>query len=318
MGKGGGGGKQESESRVFQSNLPEYAEPYYRRLASRAETESLKPYTPYEGERISGFSPDTQTSFQQVRDIANAGTPGIDQAQGIATGVGGYESGGIGTQRVTEAGLQRYINPYVNQVLDQAQSRASRRFQEQQVGRDLRSAQTGAFGGSRGAVESGLARRDLNEQLSGLEASELSNAYKQALGAFQSDESRVLQAQIANEQSRQGAAGLQLRAGEQLGGLDELRQKLSLQQADALGRVGTQQQQQEQARLDIAQQDFTNQRDYPRQQMAFLSQILQGMPVTPNQEISSYAPAANPYSQALGLGAAGYGLQQLFSQQGSS
>ncbi len=317
MGKGGGG-SQESESRVYQSSLPEYAEPYYKRLVSRAETESLKPYTQYEGERISGFSPDTQTSFQQVRDIASAGTPGVDQAQGIAAGVGGYQAGGIGTQRVTEAGLQQYINPYVNQVLDQAQARATRRYDEQQVARDLRAGTTGAFGGSRGAVESGLARRDLNEQLSGLEAQELSNAYNQALGAFQSDEARVLQAQIANEQARQGAAGLQLQGAEQMGGLDELRQKLQLQQADALGRVGTQQQQQEQARLDLAQQDFTNQRDYPRQQLAFLSQILQGMPVTPQQEVTSYSPTPNPYSQALGLGATGYGLQQLFSQQGAS
>ncbi len=314
MGKGGGGGKQESESRVYQSNLPEYARPYYERLASRAETESLKPYTPYGDQRISEFTGDTQQSFSDVRDLAATGTPGIGRAQDIATQAGDYQVGGINTGRVSSEALKPYINPYTSAVLDRAQERATRRFEEQQVGRDLRRGQTGAFGGSRGAVESSIARRDLNEQLGSLEASELSNAYKQALGAFQSDEQRALQAQIAQEQARQGGAGIQLQAGQQLGQLGELDQKLQLQRADALSRIGTQQQQQQQAGLDTAYQDFVNQRDYPRQQLAFMSQILQGMPVTPQQEVTSYSPSPNPYSQALGLGAAGYGLQQMFQQ----
>ena len=42
---GGGGGPQTTESTVTQTNLPEYAEPYFTRLMQRSEAESLQPYS---------------------------------------------------------------------------------------------------------------------------------------------------------------------------------------------------------------------------------------------------------------------------------
>lgn len=68
---GGGGGKTESTS--YQTNLPEYAQPYYEDMMDRAHEESLKGYIPYEGERIAGFSPNEQYFMNQ---IYNMQTPG--------------------------------------------------------------------------------------------------------------------------------------------------------------------------------------------------------------------------------------------------
>ena len=41
-----------TETKVTQSNLPEYLQPYFDRLLKSGEAESIQPYTPYGGERI--------------------------------------------------------------------------------------------------------------------------------------------------------------------------------------------------------------------------------------------------------------------------
>ena len=56
MGKGGGGGgsPQPQTSQVTQttSNLPEYVEPYFKRLLDRAEGQTNLPYETYDQSRI--------------------------------------------------------------------------------------------------------------------------------------------------------------------------------------------------------------------------------------------------------------------------
>tara|TARA_R100000655_G_scaffold13156_2_gene29681 strand:+ start:1352 stop:2944 length:1593 start_codon:yes stop_codon:yes gene_type:complete len=64
-----------TETRVTQTDLPEYVQPYFERLLKRGEAESNQPYTPYGGERISYFSPDELTSQAMTRGYAQAGTP---------------------------------------------------------------------------------------------------------------------------------------------------------------------------------------------------------------------------------------------------
>ena len=41
---GGGGGVQQSESVVTQTNLPEYAKPFYEEMLGRTVYESTRPY----------------------------------------------------------------------------------------------------------------------------------------------------------------------------------------------------------------------------------------------------------------------------------
>lgn len=339
MGKGGGSSHTTSTGTTYTSSLPEYAEPYYRRLAERAEAESLRDYTPYGGERISQFSPDTQQSFETIRQTAAAGTPGVDAAQQTAGQVAAYQSGyqpgaGPGAEQYqsvdwTAADRQAYMDPYVQNVLRQQEEMAQRRFAEQAAGREAAAIQAGAFGGDRRFTQEALAQRDVNEQLNLMQAEGLSQAYQQAQQTFAADQARQAeaagirlsgyqarqQAQQAAEQARQGAAGIQLAGAEQQAGLDSARQQLRLQQAEALQRVGAQQEAKTQQGLDLAYQDFINQRDAPRQNLAFFSQILQGMPVTPQQEVTTYSPQANPYSQALGLGIGGYSLANLLGGQ---
>ena len=71
----GGGSSGPTETKVVNTDLPEYVQPYFERLLQRGEAESNQPYTPYEGERLAYFSPDELASQGMTRGYAQAGTP---------------------------------------------------------------------------------------------------------------------------------------------------------------------------------------------------------------------------------------------------
>jgi hypothetical protein len=105
-GKGGGGAPPPSSQTVTQTNLPEYARPYFENLMQRAQAESYREYQPYEGERIAGFDPMQQQAFERVGEQGVA--PQIGQASGLAGEVG---QAALGTQP-TAAGLQQQALQY--------------------------------------------------------------------------------------------------------------------------------------------------------------------------------------------------------------
>jgi hypothetical protein len=88
MSKGGGGGGP-SEQTVIQSNLPEYAEPFYRSLLARVGYESALPYEAYPGQRLAYFSPAEQEAQRRFEQLGVSGTPDELLAAGdIAAQVG--------------------------------------------------------------------------------------------------------------------------------------------------------------------------------------------------------------------------------------
>jgi hypothetical protein len=72
---GGGSAPAPQDQKMITTDLPEYAEPYFRRLMQRGEAESLQGYTPYGGQRLAYFSPDELTSQAMARGFGRAGTP---------------------------------------------------------------------------------------------------------------------------------------------------------------------------------------------------------------------------------------------------
>tara|TARA_R100000995_G_scaffold80391_1_gene52179 strand:+ start:3679 stop:5511 length:1833 start_codon:yes stop_codon:yes gene_type:complete len=75
MGGRSSGSSAPTETRVTQSDLPEYVQPYFERILQRGEAESNQPYTPYGGERLAYFSPDEMTAQGMTRGYAQSGTP---------------------------------------------------------------------------------------------------------------------------------------------------------------------------------------------------------------------------------------------------
>ena len=293
------------------SQLPDYISPYVNRFLPRAEAVSTMPYQTYGGQRLAEFSPDTQNAFGMIRNAAGQDPTGIMGAQQTAQGLSGYQSGNIGTGDWTTANQQGYMNPYISNVLDVQKQRSQQKFAEDQQNRNAQAMQAGAFGGNRRFVQDSLAQRDLNQQLQEQEATGLQSAYDRAMSQYSTDAQRQLQAQQANEQARQGAAGINL-SGAQFGAdLDSNLMKYRMDQAGALSDVGAKEQQRTQAGLDLAYQDFQNQRDQPYNQLSKYMSLLYGSPIQSNVTQTTSTPAPDFLSQLVGAGTAGAGIWKL-------
>jgi len=88
-------------------------------------------------------------------------------ASPIRTGVQGWSP-----QEYLRAGrgfggreAQKYMSPYLENVMERQQKRALSRFEEGRAQRGAQAVKSGAFGGSRQAVGDFLARRDISEKL---------------------------------------------------------------------------------------------------------------------------------------------------------
>jgi hypothetical protein len=321
----GGGGKSAAptQSTTYTSNLPEYARPYFERMMSRAEAESNQPYVSYGGERLAGFTPDTQQGFDITRNVAARGTPELDVAGGVLGAsamrgltASGYQAAPIQQTAFGQQQAEQYMSPYMNEVLERQKVAAVRDYDEGRPARETAAIRAGAFGGYRSAIQEGVAQRGLGERLSDIEATGRQKAYESAQGQFERDRAASMQAQAQTEQQRLAAAqyglsgaGLGVQAGSALGQIGATRQGLTLQQAQALQAQGTAQQEQQQRALDLAYQDFLNQREYDKQQLNFMSSIMRGIPVQPTQVRTTY-DNPNPLAQLGGLGIAGIGLMR--------
>lgn len=298
----------DSTTTTTSSDLPEYIKPYVDRFLPRAETVSTMQYQPYNGQRLANFSTDTNNAFQMVRDTAGQAPTGITNAMQTAQGVAGFQPGQISTGGIPDMNMSAYMNPYVQNVLDVQKQRAQQKFMEDQQSRDASAVQAGAFGGNRRFVVDSLAQRDLNNQLQGIEAEGLQRAFDTATGLYTSDQARSLQAQMANEEARRMGAGLGLDAAKTQADLQKMYQQYGLAGAEALSGIGAKEQQRQQAGLDLAYQDFTNQRDYPYQQLSKYSSLLYGNPIQNSQTSTTTQPAPDFLSQLIGAATAAAGF----------
>ena len=74
MGKGGGSPPPPpTNTSVTQTNLPEYAKPYFENILNRAQAESYRAYTPYQGERLAGYTPQQQGIQAEVAGMTQPG-----------------------------------------------------------------------------------------------------------------------------------------------------------------------------------------------------------------------------------------------------
>lgn len=323
-----GGGKAPSaptNQTVTQTNLPEYARPYFERLLDRTEVESNQGYVPYQGQRTAGFTGDQQAGFGVVRDAATGGAPDIGtardvagQAAGAALGTTGFQSRDVNVGMFDGNAASRYMSPYMDQVVARQQAGARRNFLEGQAARDDAAIRQGAFGGYRQAIAQGVAERGLDERLADIEAQGQQAAFSNAQQQFERDRAAGFTAGATNEANRARAAGIQqqgaalgFQGAGTFGNLASADQGLALQRGQALQGIGQQQQQLEQQGLDMAFNDFVNQRDFDRQQINFLSGILRGVPVQVQSEVARYENP-NPMNQMLGLGVAGLGAYNQF------
>jgi hypothetical protein len=301
MGKGGGGGGSPAptQQNVVQSNLPEYARPYFENIMQRAQAESYRPYTPFEGQRIAEFTPGQQAAQQETLGMQTPGqfAPATAGTQfGTATGLGAGMAG-LGAAFTDPTQM---MSPYMQGVVDVQKRAAIEDTQKTQLGANLAAARQGTYGGARQLLAQTERERALGQQLGDIQARGLQSAYDAA-------------SQRGMQLGQLGMQGLQtgLTGAQQLGQLGSTQQATDLQRIQAQAAAGAEQRQLEQQRLDTAYADFLRQRDYPMEQLGYYSNLLRGVPVQLGSTTTTYAPPPSFASQAAGLGLAGLGLYNL-------
>jgi hypothetical protein len=328
MGKGGGGGGEQT-STSYQTNLPEYAQPYYEEMMARTQRESIKPFQAYGGQRVAGFDPLQQ---QVQTEVAGMTTPtGLATAQQGLADVGaaakaatyapttyspGYQAGTFDA-----ATAQKYMSPYMQNVLDVQKREAAKEYAGERAAQAARAVQAGAFGGGREGAERGAMASEYLDRLASIQATGQQQAYEQAaqqFGAEQALQQTEAQQRLATEQateaSKQFGAGfeqqqqqMQLQVAQAQEALANTQQTLDAARIQLQNAVGAEQKAQAQAQLDQAYNDFVNARDYERQQLAFYNALLRGIPVPVQQETITTSPTAGIGTQLAGAGLAGLG-----------
>lgn len=222
-----------------------------RQLYEHAKNSAWKPYEQYGGERVAEYGAD----MQSVRDV-------IAKMQGPNADV---DSARSMFQQVADAndpskGIDRYMDPYVGQVLDPVLTRLREQgaMARNQIGGQA--AMSGAFGDSRHGIENALQRsnemRDVGETTSKL----YSDAFRSALSADAASQGRYMGA-------AQGMFGL--------GQFDNANdQTIARMFAD----LGERDRIIRQAQNDVRYQDFTDARDWDMSRSALLMNILNATP----------------------------------------
>jgi hypothetical protein len=160
--------------------------------------------------------------------------------------------------------------------------------------------------------------------LAGQQAGEQSRQFGagQGMTAAQQRAQYGLAGQQAEEQSRQygagyGMQGLQtgLQAASQLGQLGQTQYGQQLGNINLQNQMGAQQQAQQQGILNQQIQNYAMAQQYPQQQLAFMSNMLRGLPMQ-STSTNMYQAAPSNVSQLAGLGMAGYGLAKMAGKKG--
>lgn len=141
MGKGGGSksAPAPTQQTVTQTNLPEYAKPYFENIMERAQAESYRPYTPYESERIAGFSPGQEAAQQEALGMQRPGQFGVGTgfagAAGLQALMGGqYQPGSFAAPMTQAPQLSQFQLSGAPQV--RAQQISAPQMQAAQTGYD--------------------------------------------------------------------------------------------------------------------------------------------------------------------------------------
>ena len=327
---GGGGGGGQPSSTTQTTELPDWARPYAKDVLARGSALTdinQNPYQTYGANRIAGFSPLQQMSFQGAANMQPSQQLGTATDLATAAGVGAlgtnYRAGRFSGGTFGQDAADFYMNPYQQNVTDIGKREAARQSNilgTQQAGQ---ATQAGAFGGSRFGVQQAERERNLGQQMADIQAQGSNAAYTNAQQQFNADQARRMQAQQLGEQSRQYGAGLGMQglqtalqgAGQlgQLGG-QQFQQGMDINKLQSA--YGGQMQQQAQRPLDQAYQDFLNQQNYPYKQLGFMSDLVRGLPLGQKSTSSLYEAPGSMLGQLGGLGMGAYGLSQMMKAEG--
>lgn len=270
------GSQQAQQTSTSQVQLPDYLEKATESLVATAGDVAKEGYIPYTGPRLAGLSAMEQQAMQQAQSGAGIGGLRGAQAYTAATAAGAP---------IQSADITRYMDPYMTNVADVAARELQRRSDIQAQQQSAQAAQAGAFGGSRQAVLEAERLRNLQQGIGDIYTQAQSQAYQTALGAAQQERKQQLASALG--------MGQQATVADTLAQAD-IRQRMGL---------GGLERSMEQQALDLGYQTFLAERDYPKTQLGFYSNILRGVPYgSTTTTVGTPPPQPSIFSQVAGAG----------------
>jgi hypothetical protein len=222
----------------------------------KAQSLADQPYQAYKGPLTAGASDLQNQAFAGASNLATTGyTPGT------FTG---------GTFDANAA--KSYMNPFLTASLSPQLAEQQRAADIARLSDNARLAQAGAFGGGRQAVMESEGRRNLLDKQTQLIGKGYETAYDKAMGQFNADQTRRMDADKAGEASRQYSATY---------GRDTL---------NDLAKMGATQRDIEQEGITADQKEWEKQRDWDKQMQQYKLGLLEKLPIS----TSVNTPNTNP------------------------
>ena len=308
FGGGGGGGQTTSTGTTYQTNIPEYAQPYVETMLGAtqkqlfdmdgSEITGFKPYKPYStnlDDYTAGFQPLQERAMQSTGQLQTPEQYGAATGLAGLSGLGALGAGQQYARNVTDPSMmQAYMSPYQQNVTDIAKMNAVREAQMAQNAQNLGAARQGTYGGARQLLAQTEREKNLLSNLSNIQAQGSQSAFDRAMQAQQFGSTLGMQ---GYGQAGQAASTLGQLGGQQLGAQKEI---IGLQ-----SQMGAQQQALEQQKINQAIQEYATAQQYPIMQLGVMSNMLRGLPMQATQT-QTYAAAPNPLTQGIGtVGALG-------------
>src|SRR6266853_1705007 len=242
----------------------------YRNIIARANSVSSTPYQQYGGEMVAPFSPEQTAGIAGINNAQGIAQPYFNQAQDYLS---------LGAAPTTAYDINRFQNPYQQQVVQATLANLGQLNQEQQTGLEGNlMGQGGLFNDRLGVAQAQLAKQQATAEaptIAGLNAS----GYSQALTAAQAEKNREL-----------GAASSE--AGLGTTNLADL-----LQGSQAQFGAGTAEQQLAQQYLNVPYQFFQQKQAFPYQQLSWLAGVDTGVGSNMGGQSTSTTTPPKPWYQ---------------------
>lgn len=282
------------KSLTSQTVLPSWYTDYGRQILANQQAVSALPYQTAPMPRVAEFTPAQQQGFQMTEQAATAYQPALTAAT-AATGAAAAQPGALTTAQPylqnagqsTVANIGQYMNPYneavTNRIAELGQRNLSENLMPAITSKFIQAGQLGYGPRGGSSAPSGMltdtarALRDVNADILAQQVKALQSGYSEAAGLSATDLARQAQlagtaGNLANTQT-----GTALSAAQQMAEMGGLAQKYGLTGAEAVTGVGATQQAQGQKNLDLAYQDFLQQKGYSQEQINNMLQTLKGV-----------------------------------------
>ena len=301
MGKGSG-----STTSTSSYSPPPAVSKAYTDLLALAVPQSQQPYPnygqgqyytaqEYQPQLVSPMTPDQIMAQQNVAQLSGYVQPYINAATQLTE----QASTPIQLQQFSNQAVNQYMSPYMQDVYNSTVSNINETNAQQQQQLQSNAIARGAYGGDRAGIAQAELARQQNLANNATLANLANTGYTSALGEFNNQQAQNAQQDYIN---RQLAAG----AGTQLANLGGYGQNAANQQAQLQYQMGAAQQQQDQAGLSTAYQQFLNANAYPYQQLGWLGQLVSGAATGMGGTTTGSVPSPSGLSQAIGgIGALG-------------